>query len=113
MDKLTFYRQLITQLLTDHANLINRLSNSGLETHTIFDETRDRYMLFRTGWSGKEHGHTAVVYIRLHGGKIWIEEDGTEDGVATSLLQAGVPREDIVLGFRPPEMRPYTEFAVA
>ena len=113
MDKVTSYRQLVMKLLSDHANLINRLSKSGLETHMIFDEKRDRYMLFRTGWSGKEHGHTAVLYVRIQEGKIWIEEDGTEDGLAATLLATGVPREDIVLGFRHPEMRPYTEFAVA
>jgi len=49
----------------------------------------------------------------LHNNKIYIEEDLTEDGIATNLLVAGVPREDIVLAFHPPEMRPYTEFAVA
>jgi hypothetical protein len=29
------------------------------------------------------------------------------------LLEAGVPKEDIVLAFHEPEMRQYTEFAVA
>jgi hypothetical protein len=36
-----------------------------------------------------------------------------EVGIATELVEAGVPKEQIVLGFRPPEMRQYTEFAVA
>jgi len=45
--------------------------------------------------------------------KIWIEEDMTEDGIATYFLEQGVPREDIVLAFHPPFMRPLTEFAVA
>jgi hypothetical protein len=29
------------------------------------------------------------------------------------LLEAGVPKEDIVLGFRPAEVREYTGFAAA
>jgi hypothetical protein len=33
--------------------------------------------------------------------KIWIQQDETEDGIASDLLEAGVPKEDIVLGFRP------------
>jgi hypothetical protein len=45
--------------------------------------------------------------------KIWIEEDMTEDGIATYFLEQGVPREDIVLAFHPPFIRPLTEFAVA
>jgi len=43
----------------------------------------------------------------------WIEQDWTEKGIATELLESGVPNEDIVLGFRHPERRPLTEFAVA
>ncbi len=52
------------------------------------------------------------MYVRLHNGKFWIEEDGLEQGVATDLLEAGVPKEDIVLAFHHPEIRPLTEFAV-
>jgi hypothetical protein len=36
-----------------------------------------------------------------------------QQGIAADLLRAEVPREDIVLAFRPPEMRPLTELAVA
>ncbi len=49
----------------------------------------------------------------LKDGKIWIEEDRTEDGIATDLLQAGVSCEDIVLAFHPPRLRQFTEFATA
>jgi hypothetical protein len=45
--------------------------------------------------------------------QIWIQRDGTEHGIATDLLDAGVPKEHIVLGFKPPEVRKYTDFAVA
>ncbi|GAB1544880.1 hypothetical protein NUACC21_75560 [Scytonema sp. NUACC21] len=44
--------------------------------------------------------------------KIWIEEDWTEDGVATDFLQKGIAPEEIVLAFHPPHVRQYTEFAV-
>jgi len=46
-------------------------------------------------------------------GKIWIERDGTEEGVAEEFIRAGGPREDIVLAFYRPERRRITEFAVA
>ena len=35
-----------------------------------------------------------------------------EEGIAAHLLEAGIPKEDIVLAFHSPDMRPYTEFAV-
>jgi len=46
-------------------------------------------------------------------GKIWIQRDGTERGIASDLTEAGIPNDHIVLGFREPELRQYTGFAAA
>ncbi|WP_333146915.1 element excision factor XisI family protein [Microcoleus sp. B13-B6] len=54
-----------------------------------------------------------AVYVRIRDRKFWIEEDWTEDGIATDLVRAGVPKEDIVLAFHEPGMRQYTDFAAA
>ena len=54
-----------------------------------------------------------TVYVRIRDGKFWIEEDWTEEGIATELVRAGVPKEDIVLAFHDPKTRQYTDFAVA
>ncbi|MCI0576525.1 MAG: XisI protein [Chloroflexi bacterium] len=106
MDKLVDYRNLIKRSLSKYAELANRPPTDSLETHIIFDEERDRYLLLRTGWWGKKRIRSVVVYARLYEGKIWIEEDWAEDGVATELMAAGVPKDDIVLAFRHPEMQP-------
>jgi hypothetical protein len=42
-----------------------------------------------------------------------VEEDWTEEGIAEFLVREGVPKEEIVLGFQPPSMRPHTDSAVA
>jgi len=62
--------------------------------------------------SKRERNRDITLYLRVKGGKIWIEEDWLEHGIATDLVQAGIPKEDIVLAFQPPSMRPFTEFAV-
>src|SRR4051812_22689177 len=49
----------------------------------------------------------------IKGDKLWIQRDGTEHGVARELLEAGVPKNHIVLAFRSPELRRSTDFAVA
>jgi hypothetical protein len=53
------------------------------------------------------------VHIDIRNGKVWIQQDGTEDGIAEALVEAGIPRDHIVLAFKPPEIRPYTDFAAA
>ena len=70
-------------------------------------------MLFVIGWSVQGRVRGATLYVRLRNGKFWVEEDWTEDGIATELVEAGVPKEDIVLAFHHPDRRSYTEFAVA
>ena len=42
-----------------------------------------------------------------------IQEDNTEEGIATALEAAGIPKDKIVLGFRHPQLRQYTEYSVA
>jgi hypothetical protein len=41
--------------------------------------------------------------------KIWIQSDGTEIGVANELVEAGVPQQDIVLAFKSPFKRQFTD----
>jgi hypothetical protein len=62
--------------------------------------------LIKDGW-------TIHIHVRIKNNKIYIEEDWTEEGIATELLREGVPKEDIVLAFHDPETRKFTEFAVA
>ncbi|MCE7986356.1 MAG: XisI protein [Caldilinea sp. CFX5] len=112
MDTLTQQRTLIKKTLSDYAQVANQAPD-GVETHLVFDEERDHYMAFRTGWWRKKRIHSAVIYVRLQNSKIWIEEDWTEDGIATELLEAGVAKEEIILAFHHPTMRGYSEFAVA
>jgi len=65
------------------------------------------------GWQGQTRIYTTVIHTRLLNGKVWIEEDWTEAGIAEELVRADIPQEDIVLGFQHPAMRPYTDFATA
>lgn len=113
MDKLTKYRQLIKQLLLEQVALAERSPLAEVETIPVFDEERDDYLIRDVGWLQRKRVRNTLLDVRLRNGKIWIEEDWTEEGLATALLEAGVPKEDIVLAFHAPEMRQYTEFAVA
>ena len=113
MDKLEHYRCLVQKVLTEYYELASRATNSTLENALVFDEQHDHYLLIVMGWQGEERIKENSIHVRLLNGKIWIEEDWTEDGIVTDFLQAGVSREDLVLAFHPPHLRQYTEFAIA
>jgi hypothetical protein len=113
MDRLGHYRQILKRLLTEHARQMEQQPTPGLDTELVFDEEHDNYMLFVVGWSPQGRVYGPTLYVRLRNGKFWSEEDWTEEGIAIQLIAAGVPKEDIVLAFHPPDVRPLTEFAVA
>lgn len=113
MDKLNQYRQIIQKILIEYQNWATGSNQTGVQEYVSFDPDRDHYFWFHVGWSGKRRDFGVTVYLRLEQDKIWIEEDWTKQGIANDLLEAGVPPEDIVLGFQHPKKRPMTEFAWA
>lgn len=113
MDITGNYRDLIQRILTEHYQLRIQNNTEKIETTLVFDPIHDNYLLITMGWDGSERIKNTIVHIRLQGEKIWVEEDWTEDGVVTDFLQAGVPRNRIVLAFHPPHLRQHTEFASA
>ncbi|MDJ1185156.1 XisI protein [Roseofilum casamattae] len=114
MDKLEKYSFLVKKILTEYDRIASQTPNlEGIDTILSFDEERDQYLWFDIGWTPKKRVRAISVYIRIKNEKIHIEEDLTEEGIATELLREGVPKEDIVLAFYAPETRKYTEFAIA
>ncbi|MEZ4713170.1 MAG: XisI protein [Caldilineaceae bacterium] len=107
-NKLDQYRTIIKQIVLQHAEYTP--SHGDIEARPIFDEIRDSYLLVDAGWDKTGRVYAALLDLHVKDGKIWIEVDGTERGVAYDLLEAGVSKEDIVLGFLHPNRRKIVEF---
>jgi XisI protein len=103
------YRQIVRELILERAERPSPLEE--IEKQAIIDIEGDHYLLLHTGWRGNRRTYGCSVHIDIKDGKIWIQHDGTEVGIATILVERGVPKEDIVLGFHSPFMRQFTEFA--
>src|SRR4051812_37567841 len=102
MEDLKEYRSIITNLLHEYAEYPP--SHGEIQVEVVIDQTQEHYELIYAGWSGKYRIHGSVVHIDIRDGKIWIQYDGTEEGVANRLVDAGIPAERIVLAFKPPHM---------
>ena len=111
MDALADYRAIVRQLIETYATA--KPSHGQIESEAIIDTEKDHYEVMHVGWDGVRRVHGSVVHIDIIDGKVWIQYDGTSHPVAEALLEAGVPREAIVLGFHPANLRQYTDFAVA
>jgi hypothetical protein len=111
MDTLDTYRQIVQQVLAAYADI--PYAYGDIHTKVVYDRDADRYLLITVGWDQDKRVHGCLVHIDIIDGKLWIQRDGTEQGVATELVAAGIPKEAIVLAFHPPEIRRHTEYAVA
>jgi hypothetical protein len=111
MDTLDTYRQIIENVLIEYTTI--PYAYGDIQTEAIFDRKNDRYVLMNVGWDSGKRVHGSLVHIDIINGKVWIQRDGTEHGVAKELVKAGIPKGHIVLGFRPAEVRQYTEYATA
>jgi XisI protein len=84
--------------------------NAKLEA--IFDSENNRYQVLLNGWTEHKRSFHIVAQIDIRDGLIWVQQDNTELELVNRLLERGIPKERIVLGFHAPYKRPYTGFAV-
>ena len=110
MDRVERYREIVRQLVEEYARHVP--SHGHIEAEAVVDREHDHYEVMHVGWDGHRRIHGSVVHIDIIGGKVWLQYDGTSRPVADELIEAGIPREDIVLAFHPAKVRPLTGFAV-
>ncbi len=103
------YCELVQKILKLH---LANLKDDETEVQLIIDLERNHYLLMLVGWHEQRREYGSLIHIDIKDEKIWIQSDGTEVGVANELVEAGVPQQDIVLGFKSPFKRQFTEYAV-
>lgn len=102
-------RDIIEKVLKDFADFLG--SDEEVQMELVFDLDRDRYLLVETGWQNGYRIYGTLLHIDIIDDRLWIQHDGTEDGIAVDLIAAGIPCDRIVLAFRNVEERKHTDFA--
>ncbi len=110
MDKLDKYRENIQRVLAKYAQY--RPSYGEIEVEKIFDGERDRYQIISIGSNQEKRIYHPMMHLDIKNEKIWIQENTTEVDIARELIEMGVPKQDIVIGFHTPKMHQLTDFAV-
>jgi hypothetical protein len=109
--KLNRYREILQRVIEKHAAM--KPSNRRIDSIAIADTKTDNYLMMDIGHDEVGRAHDVIIHLRLRDdGKVLIEWDGIEYGVARDLVEAGVAKEDILFNmYREP--RPLTELAAA
>ena len=105
MDKIEKYKKIVRELAQYIASISP--SDEKVETQLIIDDERCHYLLYSVGWEDNNYREYApFVHIDIKPtGKVWIQHDGTDLKIALLLAEKGIPKSDIVLGFRSPFRR--------
>ncbi|MBI5515641.1 MAG: XisI protein [Deltaproteobacteria bacterium] len=111
MEALDAWRDALIHVLKEYAQI--PYAQGEIRNEVVCDREQGHYLLMEVGWDAGQRVHGPLIHVDVIADKLWIQHDGTERGIADDLVAAGVPRDHIVLGFRPPHARKYTDFAAA
>ena len=111
MDTVASLRSAIADIFRSWEEYPSAISKFRIEG--VSDTVHDRYTLTHIDFDGERYKSHLLAHLEIRDGKIWILTDNTEEGIATELVAAGVPKDRIVLGYYSLEMREMGEFAVA
>jgi hypothetical protein len=113
MDRIAQYRQVIEKALTETWEYVKSGSGLEVEYQLLFDREHDNYALIVSGFGKAKRIHHFLVHLQIKNGKIWLQADNTDFEIAKDLERAGIRKDEIVLGFHQPKVRPYTDYAAA
>lgn len=113
LEKKQRYRPMIEAVIDELVRAFDGEGNQ-IETQVIRDHEGGHYLLFSNGWKEYRRIYGCFLHIDLAAdGKVWLQHDGTDLVIGQMLLDQGIPKTDLVLGFHHPSMRKDTGLAVA
>ncbi len=112
MDKIKKYQNIVISFLNERAKSTLG-SNPNIVKRVIADKENNHFQLLKIGWNNQDYRFFVPFHLDTINGKIWLQRNQTEFEVVDFLMENGVPKEDIVLGIKPPYARKHTGFAEA
>jgi hypothetical protein len=106
MDKLEKYQTALTELLQSYVSFFAG-SSAAVKPQMFIDRERNHFQLQKVGWDSQKQQFVfgVLFHFDIIGDKIWLQLNNTEFQVVDELIEMGVPKSDIVLGFQPPAFR--------
>ena len=108
MEKIKKYENLIIDLLTS-------IKGTSKDEQVIIDKDNRHYQLLHIGNDSRNRYffHVSIHFHLRADGVICIYENRTEEEIGDYLMEHGVPKSDILVGFLPQHVRQYAGYAVA
>jgi len=112
MAKLKKYQNILIQFLKEQAKPTKGM-HPNIRREVIIDKESNNFQLLHIGWKGHHYQFFIDFHFSIINEKIWLQWNRTEHEVVDYLIEKGVPKNDIVLGLKPPFTRAHSGFATA
>jgi XisI protein len=112
MDKIKNYSNIVQKVLE---NFVAERQNGRSEVQTLLicDAIRDHYQIVRMGWRNGQQVFNVIFHIDIINNKIWVQRNMSDYDIVGDIEAQGVGKDEIVLAFHTPIMRPHTGYATA
>lgn len=111
--KIEKFQTVLTTVLGDYAKQWNASTQDEPKYELLIDKEKRHYQLQTLGWRNGHFVHSIPFYFEIKNNKIWLQINNTDILITDDLVEHGIEKSDIVLGFQPEHRRPYTGFATA
>lgn len=114
MDKITNYQNILIETIKEYHHFLaySKVDEYDNSIKKIIDLENNHFMLSIIGWQGNRFVYTVLFHFEMIDGKVWLQQNNTEFAIADELIEKGIDRKDIVLGFVSKGKRKLSGFAV-
>ncbi|MEM1328024.1 MAG: element excision factor XisI family protein [Bacteroidota bacterium] len=100
MDKVEQYKKIIQSELEERLPL-RAVNAPKLTRQLMISDDKMQFVLMDVGWFKRRYLSDVIFHIGIVNNKVSIHNDFTDVGIADHLVDAGIPKSDIVLAFLP------------
>lgn len=93
----------------NYANVIESVLNAykeqryinapSVEQQLIINPDKTQFLLVAVGWHNDIYTHYVVFHLQIRDNKVWLHENRTDVDIAQELVDNGIPKSSIILGF--------------
>jgi hypothetical protein len=113
MERVIFLEKKLLEVITEYLLELQQPVNQNIQFAPVIDAAKKHYQVIAMGWEGYKRVFNLLFHVDIIAEKIWIQEDKMEYSIAERLVQKGISKQEIVLGYFPDYHRAYTEYAVS
>jgi len=113
--KIAKNKKILASYIQELADERNNALGNDMTYEAIIDLKSNHFQLVRIGWQGHKFLYAVLIHFDINAetGNIWVQQNNTEILLDDELAMLGIPKNNLVLDFRPASMRLFSDFAVA